>query len=284
MMLLIMLERRSISSSSSSRFCTAFQVSSLTRRSSSTVSSSSASGSVRQRFQRTEHTPTYYCASSNHESSSFGRPSHHQRRTLGPAIPISCGYTTTTITTGSTRTSHLYASGSYDGGDDAGDSSSSSSSATSNSTGSTATATYSDDQSAISKSRVPFRMPKNSIDDSADDDTNTKGGKSSSSSSLSWNRLGLLTELCTCLQDELQLPGPTSVQSLVIPQLLKLMATTIDTSTDDNHQSDTMETSSSSSMAFLAATGYVNKRTQTAEYHEESFINNHRSLLFFFNQ
>jgi len=250
MMLLIMLERRRIFSSSSSRFCTAFQVSSLTRRSSSTVSSSSASGSVRQRFQRTEHTPTYYCASSNHESSSFGRPSHHQRRTLGPAIPISCGYTTTTITTGSTRTSHLYASGSYDGDNDAGDSSSSSSSTTTSD--STATATYSDDQSAISKSRVPFRMPKNSIDDSADDDTNTKGGKSSS---LSWNRLGLLTELCTCLQDELQLPGPTSVQSLVIPQLLKLMATTIDTSTDDNHQSDTMETSSSSSMAFLAATG-----------------------------
>lgn len=46
--------------------------------------------------------------------------------------------------------------------------------------------------------------------------------------------MGLLTELCECLQNELGLPSPTPVQSLVIPELLK----------DD-----------AGSLAFLAATG-----------------------------
>ncbi len=46
--------------------------------------------------------------------------------------------------------------------------------------------------------------------------------------------MGLLTELCTALQDELKLPAPTPVQSLVIPELLR---------------------PERESMAFLAATG-----------------------------
>ncbi|VEU36591.1 unnamed protein product [Pseudo-nitzschia multistriata] len=60
-------------------------------------------------------------------------------------------------------------------------------------------------------------MPRNSADDSSQ-----KAGKNSANSgaALSWNKLGLLTEICSCLQDELKLPTPTMVQSLVIPQLL----------------------------------------------------------------
>ncbi|KAG7366135.1 ATP-dependent DEAD-box RNA helicase DeaD [Nitzschia inconspicua] len=87
------------------------------------------------------------------------------------------------------------------------------------------------DRSAISKSRAPFRMPKNSPDDSS---TKQNQGTSQEDKSLSWNRLGLLTELCECLTNELKLPEPTPVQSLVIPQLL---------------------TQEKESMAFLAATG-----------------------------
>mmetsp|Transcript_31110 Transcript_31110/g.73340 ORF Transcript_31110/g.73340 Transcript_31110/m.73340 type:complete len:629 (-) Transcript_31110:1641-3527(-) len=86
----------------------------------------------------------------------------------------------------------------------------------------------SSDESAISKSRAPFRMPRNSADDSSQSDRN------SPESGKAWNKLGLLTEICSCLQDELKLPTPTMVQSLVIPQLLK---------------------TEKESMAFLAATG-----------------------------
>eukprot|EP00532_Pseudo-nitzschia_australis_P001215 CAMPEP_0168192440 /NCGR_PEP_ID=MMETSP0139_2-20121125/18048_1 /TAXON_ID=44445 /ORGANISM="Pseudo-nitzschia australis, Strain 10249 10 AB" /LENGTH=605 /DNA_ID=CAMNT_0008115677 /DNA_START=245 /DNA_END=2062 /DNA_ORIENTATION=- len=89
----------------------------------------------------------------------------------------------------------------------------------------------SSDESAISKSRAPFRMPRNSADDSSQNN-----GKQSSESgaALSWNKLGLLTEICSCLQNELKLAKPTMVQSLVIPQLLEI---------------------EKESMAFLAATG-----------------------------
>jgi superfamily II DNA/RNA helicase len=83
------------------------------------------------------------------------------------------------------------------------------------------------DESAVSKSRAPFRMPRNSADDSSQENSNT-------AAALSWNKLGLLTEICSCLQNELELPTPTTVQSLVIPQLLK---------------------TEKESMAFLAATG-----------------------------
>lgn len=81
------------------------------------------------------------------------------------------------------------------------------------------------DQSAISKSRAPFRMPRNSPDDSK----TTK-----STNGLTWNPLGLLSELVDCLEKELSLKSPTPVQSLVIPELL----------------SDKKE-----SLAFLSATG-----------------------------
>jgi hypothetical protein len=101
----------------------------------------------------------------------------------------------------------------------------------------------SSDQSAMSKSRAPFRMPRNSADDSkvvgrtTSGKPNSKNGNdlsSVSSPTLSWNRMGLLTELCTALQGELKLPSPTPVQSLVIPELLR---------------------PERESMAFLAATG-----------------------------
>ena len=88
------------------------------------------------------------------------------------------------------------------------------------------------DESAISKSRAPFRMPRNSADDSSQKDTNPNDA--GATTTLSWNSMGLLTEICTCLQDELKLPSPTPVQSLVIPQLIK---------------------TEKESMAFLAATG-----------------------------
>lgn len=67
------------------------------------------------------------------------------------------------------------------------------------------------DDSAMSKSRAPFRMPKNSADDSV----------SMKKGSLAWNELGLWTELVDCLRGELRLPSPTPVQQLVVPEILK---------------------------------------------------------------
>lgn len=83
------------------------------------------------------------------------------------------------------------------------------------------------DQSAASKSRAPFSMPKNSQDDSVP--LSTENGK------LSWSQLGLLNELVDGVFEELQLEAPTPVQNMVIPTLLK---------------NDPPE-----SLAFLAATG-----------------------------
>lgn len=117
----------------------------------------------------------------------------------------------------------------------------------------------SSDESAISKSRAPFRMPKNSADDS-DQDQKNDGNAITTTASKSWNSMGLLTEICTCLQDELKLPAPTPVQSLVIPQLLK---------------------TEKESMAFLAATGsgktlcYVLPLIQHLK-HQEMFENYER--------
>lgn len=90
-------------------------------------------------------------------------------------------------------------------------------------------ATKADDGSAISKSRAPFAMPKNSPDDSK-----PSAAAGSASGDLTWNPLGLWTELVTAVQDEMQLASPTPVQQLVIPELLKEPPT---------------------SLAFLAATG-----------------------------
>lgn len=81
-------------------------------------------------------------------------------------------------------------------------------------------ATLSSDQSAASHSSEPFRMPRQSPNDS--------------STGSVWNQLGLWTELTDCIDNELQLASPTAVQSLVLPHLLK-----------DEKQN----------VAFLAATG-----------------------------
>jgi len=74
-----------------------------------------------------------------------------------------------------------------------------------------------DDDSAISRSRAPFRMPRNSPDDSVP----TNASKGTAKDVSTWQALGLWTELITALQVELKLPTPTPVQSLVIPTLLK---------------------------------------------------------------
>lgn len=70
------------------------------------------------------------------------------------------------------------------------------------------------DDSAMSRSRAPFRMPRNSPDDSVPAGANSEGVSS-------WNQLGLWTELVEALTDEMKLEAPTPVQSLVIPSLLK---------------------------------------------------------------
>ena len=75
-------------------------------------------------------------------------------------------------------------------------------------------------------------MPRNSPDDSKASAVEKIG--SPKVEPLTWNPLGLYTELVDCLQSELGLPAPTPVQSLVIPELLN----------------DPKE-----SLAFLAATG-----------------------------
>ena len=87
------------------------------------------------------------------------------------------------------------------------------------------------DSSAMAKSRAPFRMPRNSPDDSKSD---TKTTNKTQQPQLPWNKMGLLNELTDCLEHDLQLKGPTPVQSLVVPELLK-------------HDKE--------SLAFLAATG-----------------------------
>ena len=73
------------------------------------------------------------------------------------------------------------------------------------------------DESAVSKSRAPFSMPRNSPDDSKSLLSPQKGKKHSD---LAWNQLGLWTELVDSVQ-ELKLPAPTAVQSMAIPALLK---------------------------------------------------------------
>ena len=73
----------------------------------------------------------------------------------------------------------------------------------------------SDDESAMARSRAPFRMPRNSADDSVPQ-KNSMGV-----SSLSWNQLGLWTELVEALTKDMKLAAPTPVQGLVIPSLLK---------------------------------------------------------------
>lgn len=71
-------------------------------------------------------------------------------------------------------------------------------------------ASVASDDSAMSRSRAPFRMPKDSADDSVPQ----------VSGSLAWNQLGLVNELVTALEQQ-RLTAPTPVQQLVIPELLK---------------------------------------------------------------
>ena len=68
------------------------------------------------------------------------------------------------------------------------------------------------DQSATSKARAPFSMPRNSQDDSV---PQGKGGE------LSWSQLGLLNELVEGVYGEMKLQSPTPVQVMVIPKLLQ---------------------------------------------------------------
>ena len=78
------------------------------------------------------------------------------------------------------------------------------------------------DQSAVSKSRPAFRMPRNSPDDSKASISITKNEQNMpETKELTWNPLGLYTELVDCLENDMGLEAPTPVQSLVIPELLK---------------------------------------------------------------
>jgi superfamily II DNA/RNA helicase len=67
-----------------------------------------------------------------------------------------------------------------------------------------------EDASAISKSRAPFKMPRNSPDDSF-----------STTSEKSWSTLGLWPPVVDSLTQELKLESPTPVQVIAIPALLK---------------------------------------------------------------
>jgi hypothetical protein len=67
-----------------------------------------------------------------------------------------------------------------------------------------------EDESAVARSRAPFRMPRNSADDSVPQ-----------KNVPSWNQLGLWTELVDALTRDMKLAAPTPVQGLVIPSLLK---------------------------------------------------------------
>ena len=108
------------------------------------------------------------------------------------------------------------------------------------------------DQSAASQSRPSFRNPKHSPDDS----------QPSTMTKLSWNQLGLWTELITCLEQEMSLTnGPTMVQQMVVPTLL---AIPIAKSSFESESSTAVKPKNSTAsihyqgqkhVAFLAATG-----------------------------
>jgi superfamily II DNA/RNA helicase len=80
------------------------------------------------------------------------------------------------------------------------------------------------DNSAMSKSRPSFRMPKNSPDDSkaaqVSSKTLTSSKDNKNNNALTWNPLGLYTQVVDCLEQDLKLAAPTPIQSMVIPELL----------------------------------------------------------------
>jgi superfamily II DNA/RNA helicase len=67
----------------------------------------------------------------------------------------------------------------------------------------------------VAKSRAPFRMPRNSQDDSVPTVRQGQDGE------LAWSQLGLLTELVDSVYKEMKLEAPTPVQQMTIPALLK---------------------------------------------------------------
>ena len=143
---------------------------------------------------------------------------------------------------------------------------------------------YPTDQSIVTKSRVPFRMPHGSPDDSttvgsgsSSSTTTTENSSSSNNNNNpSWNKLGLDPTFCSdCLQQSMQLPYPTVVQQMVIPEILALpmvhgSSSTISKSTSSLVTSKVSSTTTTISpispttvessiskkhLAFLAATG-----------------------------
>ena len=164
------------------------------------------------------------------------------------------------------------------------------------STSTTTTTSTTSDQSAFSKSRAPFRMPKKSPDDSkqvriptAADTTATtsaSSASSASSSSLAWNQLGLWTELTDCLTQDMQLEAPTAVQQFVLPELLLLNKNQQPQPKNQQPNPSTTTTTTTTAVipmpqhhhvAFLAATGsgktlaYVLPLMQWLK-HEEVFV------------
>lgn len=76
------------------------------------------------------------------------------------------------------------------------------------------------DASAISRARAPFRMPKDSYDDSMPTAVHIKGG-----GGIHWSKLGLMEEFVMAVYEVehgMGLQAPTPVQSTVIPALLNM--------------------------------------------------------------
>jgi superfamily II DNA/RNA helicase len=96
-----------------------------------------------------------------------------------------------------------------------------------------------EDRSAMSQSRAPFKMPKNSPDDSK---------PKSTEDTISWTDLGIWPDVSHYLQNELNLHSPTTVQAMVIPKLLQQQQQYISGKDGDDDQQQ-------QHLAFLAATG-----------------------------
>jgi superfamily II DNA/RNA helicase len=98
-----------------------------------------------------------------------------------------------------------------------------------------------EDRSAMSQSRAPFKMPKNSPDDSK---------PKSTEDTISWTDLGIWPDVSHYLQNELKLQSPTTVQSMVIPKLLQQQQQQY-----ISGKADDADDPQQQHLAFLAATG-----------------------------
>jgi superfamily II DNA/RNA helicase len=108
----------------------------------------------------------------------------------------------------------------------------------------------SEDQSAASKSRAPFRAPSSATDDGqvvVATVNEPNGATNSNDDHSSWKQLGLYDELVECLQDAMKLPAPTLVQKLVIPELLHDLGS--------NRPKENEVSDMARHFAFLASTG-----------------------------